>query len=116
MTAKKNESKETKKQTKKAKKPQVVIPDFSFDPDNVPGCFSVEVDGKSYFYHRLSRKQFPKGKAGSVAYCEYMTHKWAWKKEQILAKGDPKVRLEKRRAKLLEKLADLEEKLGLKKS
>ena len=61
----------------------------------------------------LNRKDFPKGKDGSLAHCDYMIAVWSEKKTKVEAKYDPKkkarARVEKLRAKLAELEAELEE-------
>ena len=57
---------------------------------------------------KLNRGDFPKGKDGSLAHCDYMVELWTGKKEKVVAKFDPKAKAKKRIEKLKKKLAELE--------
>lgn len=53
---------------------------------------------------KLSNKDFPKTRAGRLAYCDYRIKKWETRKKVIAERGDPKTKLEKKKQLLAEKL------------
>lgn len=59
----------------------------------------------------LNRKDFPKGKDGSLSHCDYMLAVWEEKKVKVEAKYDPKKKARARVEKLRAKLAELESEL-----
>ncbi|KKM26429.1 hypothetical protein LCGC14_1584920 [marine sediment metagenome] len=59
----------------------------------------------------LNRKDFPKGKDGSLSHCDYMIEVWNEKKGKVEAKYDPKKKARARVDKLRAKLAELEAEL-----
>lgn len=68
-------------------------------------------DEEGNFRH-LNRKDFPKGKDGSLAHCDYMVELWNEKKKKVEAKYDPKAKAKARIEKLKAKLAELEAEAG----
>lgn len=56
----------------------------------------------------LNRKDFPKGKDGSLSHCDYMVEVWTAKKQKVADKYDPKAKAKARIEKLKAKLAELE--------
>ena len=68
-------------------------PDFKDDDGNI---------------RHLNRKDFPKGKDGSLSHCDYMVEVWTSKKKKVADKYDPKAKAKARIEKLKLKLAELE--------
>lgn len=57
---------------------------------------------------KLKRPDFPKTKAGKVAFCNYMIEKWKIKKAKAEKGRDPATRLKNKKQKLVEKLAEVQ--------
>jgi len=60
-------------------------------------------DGEGNLF-KLKRTDFPNGKEGNVAWCDYQIERWTEKKEKAIKAGDP-------RQKKLDKLQKLEEQM-----
>lgn len=58
---------------------------------------------------KLKGSDFPKSKAGKMAFCDYNILKWEIKKVAIEKGMDPAAKAKKRREKLLKQLATLDE-------
>lgn len=56
----------------------------------------------------LTRKNFPKTSQGIEAYCDYKIEYWKVQKVRLVQKSDPSKKLEKKRAKLVAALKEVE--------
>jgi len=61
---------------------------------------------------KLKGSDFPKSKAGKMAFCDYNITKWTMKRKNIETGMDPAAKAKKRREKLLKQLATLDETIG----
>ena len=86
-----------KKKAKKSSKPEV---------KEIPEFFDGEGQLKT-----LRTANFPKSKAGRMAYCDYQVEKWKIKKIAVEKKMDPLAKKKKKREKLQEQLKKLDEEL-----
>ena len=77
--------------------PEVKMPDF------------LDAEGQ---LKKLKGSDFPKSKAGKMAFCDYNITKWTMKKKNIETGMDPAAKAKKRREKLLKQLATLDETIG----
>jgi len=75
-----------------------------------------EIRDKEGNLFKLKRTDFPMGKEGNVAWCQYQIERWTEKKEKAEKSGDPKqkkldklARLEKAMEDLKAELAELED-------
>jgi len=68
----------------------------------------VDADG---YLRKLRGADFPKSKAGKMAFCDYNVKKWEMKKVKVESGMDPLAKKKKRREKLLAKLEELDKEL-----